>query len=915
MEKITTTNSIKEQNPTLSLDNLRNRYADVFDFLVFSVAKMTNMSLCTVTILCKNNVLVISTNDESMKNDWCESNLSESGKPLLNISETEMPFIERFPVKDAMGNISAYLNIADNKPRVLTAPEKEIIEQAVTQISRWVDSKTKEGHLENHDCLFEISPNLIGVVSFEGVFTKTNQAFTKLLGWSENELMSTKYLDFIHPDDLEKTKKAIDNLLAGHRLNNFTNRYITKTNDVKWIEWTAIPEMSSQCIYVTGCDITEVLRNNERLRHNERKFQNLFDNVQGILSIHDMQGNFLEVNPAGLSASGFSIEEMKQSSLSDIIAPEQHHKIKPYLEAVASNGQAFGEMSVLKKNGEPAIWYFLSAINEDADGNKQILTNAVDITEQKKLNTELKRAKLEAEEANIAKSEFVANMSHEIRTPLNGIIGFTELALATKLDETQKQYLEIINQSGISLYSIINDILDFSKMVSKTRKLVLDRVDIEDVVSEAFNIVSYGINKKNIEMLLDIDQNIPRYIWADAMRLKQILVNLLGNAEKFTEKGEIGLSIEMLKDHGNGNMDLRFAVSDTGIGISKDKQKVIFQPFTQEDGSITKKYGGTGLGLTISNKLLALSDSVLQLESEQGKGSTFYFDLEFKVEEEVVEYEFEQIKKALIVDDNDNNRRILRRMLEIKGIEVEEADSGLKALLLIMEASEFDVIIMDYHMPVLDGIETIRKIKEIKTLKDKEPPFIILYSSSDNEELQKDCDELEIKARLIKPIRMNQIYRVLGELKNREEKIIPPIKEPLPQNDQKGVKILVVEDNLVNMLLTETILKDLLPKAIILKATDGLEAIDIFKNEQVDIILMDIQMPNMNGHDATKHIRALEGDEKIPIIALTAGSLPGEKEKCLQAGMTDFLAKPILKLGLGNMLNKWLGKEIDHQTP
>ncbi len=512
-----------------------------------------------------------------------------------------------------------------------------------------------------------------------------------------------------------------------------------------------------------------------------------------------------------------------------------------------------------------------------------------------------------AEKAYALKSEFVANMSHEIRTPLNGIIGFTELLSDTRLDETQKQYLEIINQSAVSLYSIINDILDFSKLEKQKLKLNSDKAEIEELVSEAFNIVAYGNTNKQLEMLIDIDDTIPRYIWTDAMRLKQVFINLLSNALKFTEKGEIVLYVKVLNDLGKGKKQIRFGVRDTGIGIDSENQAKIFNAFSQEDGSITKKYGGTGLGLTISNQILALAGSILQVESDLGKGSNFFFDIEFDTEEEEYDLSLTGIKSVLIVDDNENNRSILKRMLERKNIEVTECDSGLKALLLIMNKSEFDVIIMDYHMPVMDGIETIRKMKDITADAARMTPCIVLYSSSDDSNLQDACDELEIENRLVKPIRMKQMYQVLSTLKSPEKKKPEPIKTVAGEVSKREIKILIAEDNAVNLLLTKTHLKDILPQTLVIEAKDGLEAIEKYQKESPDLIFMDIQMPHLNGIEATQKIRALEKDIEIPIIALTAGSLPGEKEKCLQAGMSDFLTKPLLKQTLSDMIQKWFG--------
>ncbi|EGV44563.2 PAS domain-containing sensor histidine kinase [Bizionia argentinensis JUB59] len=897
---------------------LSDRYSDSLDFLVHSVAELTDMALCTVVFFEEGDSFILASTDDSVLKIWpkdsydpeqfTDNNNLKFDIPTSALGKIEVKFWKTQFILNSENKPIATLNIFDDKDRILTKSDERTLKRAASQITKWIASKTKEQQLKKIDNLFELSNDLIGITTFEGTFAKINPTFSKTLGWSHDELMQTPCINFVHADDVAKTVAMTQNLVRGKSVVHFTNRYNTKHNGVKWIEWTCTPELETRLVFAIGRDVTEYVEREQLLKKSEQNFRNLFDNIQGILCIHDLEGNFLEVNQQGLLSTEYSEEEMRHSTLFNLIVPERHDEVKQYLIAIEKHGKASGEMSIVKKSGERAIWYFMSTMDEDAAGNKRILANVQDITERLKLDKALKTAKEAAEEAFKVKSEFIANMSHEIRTPLNGIIGFTELALETNLDETQRQYLEIINQSGVSLYSIINDILDFSKMESNSMKLEVDRIEVEQVISEAFNIVSYGINKKGLEMLMDIDHNIPRYIWADAMRMKQIFVNLLGNALKFTEKGEIKLYIKILKDHGSNKMLLRFGVKDTGIGIHENKQEEIFHAFSQEDGSITKQYGGTGLGLTISNKLLALGNSKLQLESVQGKGSNFFFDLELKVEIEELKNGLQDIKKVLIVDDNENNRKILRRMLEIKDIEVEEADSGLKALMIMMKESEFDVIIMDYHMPVMDGIETIRKIKGLQQPSDtREQPFIVLYSSSDDDHLQKACDELEVESRLVKPIRMKQMYKMLSELKSlTKEKNINIQEIPAPKKDY-NLKILVAEDNDINMHLTKIFLKNLLPDSTIIEAKNGDEALEKYRSENPDLVLMDVQMPKLNGLEATRKIRNIEEHVEVPIIALTAGSLPGEMEKCLQAGMNDFLAKPILKQNLSNMLSKWLG--------
>ncbi len=554
-------------------------------------------------------------------------------------------------------------------------------------------------------------------------------------------------------------------------------------------------------------------------------------------------------------------------------------------------------------------WY----LPDGAVGGIMMFTQ--DITEVCKQREELKLAKIHAEHASRAKSEFLANMSHEIRTPLNGIIGFTDLVLKTELNETQQQYLSIVNHSANALLSIINDILDFSKIEAGKLELDTDKCDMYELASEATDIITYQAQKKGLEVLLNIAADLPRFIWADAVRLKQIMVNLLGNAVKFTSKGEIELKVEALSDLRNEMVIFRFEVRDTGIGIKPEMQHKIFEAFAQEDPSTTKKYGGTGLGLTISNKLLALMGSSLQLKSVPGEGSTFYFDITFRTEqgEPLIWENIDKIKKVLIVDDNHNNRMIVKQMMLLKGIDSDEAENGFEALQKLAAGEHYDVIMMDYHMPYMDGLETIRKIRESFFDTAEKQPILLLHSSSDDETIIKACNELKVNHRLVKPLKMQDVYNALSRLLTidvPEEKKQTDIEEG---KHKEELTILLAEDNEVNILLAKTIIHRIAPNANVIVALNGVQAVNEYKKARPDMILMDIQMPEMNGYEATEQIRAMETDKRVPIVALTAGNVKGEKEKCIEVGMDDFVAKPFVEETLNVLFAKWLWASIPAQ--
>ncbi|MDN5359252.1 MAG: hypothetical protein PWQ84_315 [Thermotogaceae bacterium] len=764
------------------------------------------------------------------------------------------------------------------------------VEYVVCSAIDITDKKKAEERLKtsekNFNHFFQSMDDLIFVGTLDGKILYTNQAVSTKLGYSQEELSKLHILDVNQKDRREEAELIFAEMLRGERetcplpLQKKNGELLPVETKVWFGKWN-----EKEVIYGISKDLSKQQAALD-------KFTKIFDSNPALMSVSSLKTKeILDVNRAFVDKLGYQKHEVlgkTSRELNYFVDPE---KQKYLADTLLRTGRVREKEVKLKTKNGKILTGLISGEVIDNQYEKVYLSVMTDITKQKE-------AEEKAIEASRAKSEFLANMSHEIRTPLNGIIGFSELLQMSGLSDKQQEYMQAVKNSADSLMDIINDILDFSKIEAGKLELNPEKTDIIQLCEDIIDIVKFRAQDKALELLLDVKSNVPKYAYVDEVRLKQVLVNLLGNAIKFTESGQVELKV-MKKDTNEEKTNITFMVEDTGIGIGEKNRERIFDAFSQEDISTTKKFGGTGLGLAISNRLLKMMDSQLQLESELGKGSTFYFTLSLRAEDEEERKTKlpEEIRNILIVDDNEDSRMILRENLESLGVNVNEAKNGFEGLEQLTQSQDFDLLIIDYHMPYMDGIEVVKTIREKFEMTSEELPVILLHSSSEGEEIRTACREYNIAANILKPIKMSQLIQIISRIKN------PESSEHLQDNNHQkntessvkmvnGIKkILIAEDNVTNMLFAKTTVNQFLPQVEVIEAVNGEEAVRIAKEEPVDLIFMDVRMPKLDGYEATRAIRKF--DQQTKIIALTAGVINGERERCVEAGMNDYLPKPV----------------------
>ena len=734
-------------------------------------------------------------------------------------------------------------------------------------------------------------------------FVNINKAFEKLTGYTKEELLSFT-LDQIYPkqavdfveEQYDPLKKADSELVSELPI-------LHKNGTLKLYDVAAKSYKINNKIYNIGVfrDVTQRIKlegenkkKARKLEESEMFLRSIMENaLDGIITINE-RGIIQTFNKAAEGLFGYTKEEMIGKSI-NIIIPEPYGSshdqyIKNYLTTgdVKVIGKTLEQETVKKDGSKIPISIRVSEIEL---GSRRIFTALIqDISERKANEEELVKAKEKAEEATKAKSYFLANMSHEIRTPMNGIIGMSHLVAKTNLDQQQKHYIDRINDSANLLLGIINDILDISKIEAGKLEIEKNTFDLFSIIESVVNLVEVKAYDKDLDLIIDYDLNLGKRYYGDSLRITQILTNLLSNAVKFTHVGGIILKIAKGED-----IDfVRFEVSDTGIGLSKEQIDKVFDSFTQADSTTTKKYGGTGLGLTITKKLIELMNGKIWIESEIGVGSKFLFEIELQKEETDKAYTIFSGKKALIIDDNPIWLDIISYKLKYFGLDVDCAQSGQEGIEILKNKKSFyDLIFIDWNMPEPNGIETARIIHDELGIDSQK---IILSSAHYKNILNKDIEKTHKISRFLhKPINPSLLNNLLCEIflgsisDESREKINSQKGLSNKIKTLKGSRILLAEDNEVNQ---EIIIMLLEGSGIEIDiASNGFETIKKADDNDYELILMDIQMPIMDGYEATKTIR--ETDKDIPIVALTANAMKEDIEKTKAAGMNKHLNKPI----------------------
>lgn len=756
--------------------------------------------------------------------------------------------------------------------------------------------------------LLDNSPDSIYFKDKKSRFIRLSRSLARKFGVEHrHEIIGKTDSDFFSEEHAQKALADEQHVMeTGEPLLGVEELETWPDHDDTWCSTTKLPlrDANGAIIGTFGItrDITDQKRADADLARERDLLKTIINNVPDMIFVKDRAGRFVTVNKALLENLGSdSLENVVGMTDYDFSPPEMACNYVADDQIVMRNGKALidQEENSLDADGNN-VWLLTTKVplldeNNHVTGLVGIGRN---ITKRKLAEDELLSAKEDADLANRAKSDFLANMSHEIRTPMNAIIGMTELLLDADITDSQRDYLQMVQESGDSLLAIINDILDFSKI--EAGKLELDNTafDLRESLGNTMRSLAYRAHSKNLELAFRVHANVPASLVGDVGRIRQVLVNLAGNAIKFTDEGEVVVEVDC-ESILNNSVILNFSVRDTGIGISEEKCETIFKEFEQADASTTRRYGGTGLGLAISSRLVEIMGGRLAVHSKVGQGSTFHFSVTLEIDsDEVSSLAIPVVvggTRVLIVDDNATNRLILEEMVTNWGMMPTDVSNAQDAIDLLQEAhangKPFGIVLSDVNMPEIDGFMLAEKIRKDKTI--AQTPILMLTSGGRMGDREKR-EELGIAANLMKPVKQselfNSIVRVLGvnsdeSSANRKEK--PAISTSAP------LKILLAEDSVVNQKLAIGLLEKHGHKVHV--ANNGVEAITAVQKDDYDLVLMDVQMPELDGIEATRQIRELEKEtgQHIKIVAMTAHAMKGDRERCIDAGMDEYISKPI----------------------
>ncbi len=730
-----------------------------------------------------------------------------------------------------------------------------------------------------------------------------NAAAQDIYGRELNEFAKnpTLWFDALHPDDqpqLASKYRDIRKLRKVHQ----QFRVIQPNGEIRWLQGTirVITDRDNKPTGI-GCiakDVTRRVTTEMALEEATAIYHSLVESLPINVFRKDREGRIVFANQRYCDTLGKPLKKLVGKTDYDLFSKELSDKYCNDDRWVLQTGLPFHDIEEHPSPDSGKIFVeVLKAPVTDADGRRVGIQGMFwDVTARKRAEQALREAKEMAEAANQAKSDFLANMSHEIRTPLNAIIGMTDLLIDTPLERSQREYLSMVQQSGESLLTLINDILDFSKIEAGKLEIENQSFNPRDRLADSMRTLALRAHDKGLELAMRIDAKVPRRIIGDIARLRQVLVNLVGNAIKFTHAGEIIVEIDV-ETFSELEVSLKFTVSDTGIGIPENKITNIFDEFMQADSSTTRQYGGTGLGLAIGARLVDLMGGELQVYSLVGQGSRFFFTLKFPVDpytDEVDEAIDMSDVPVLLVDDNQTNLRILDEMMRSWGMKTFTADSAERALGLLKSLAAAKqpvaIVLSDVNMPQSDGYEMAKWIRSEPSI--SMTPIILLTSGGRQGESQLRR-ELNIHSQLFKPVKQSELLDSIATALGKQLVALPDGEVAGAAGEARSLKILLAEDNVVNQRLAIGLLEKYGHQVRVV--TNGRDCVDVFESESFDMVLMDVQMPEMDGIEATRAIRELERNtsQRIPIIAMTAHAMSGDRDRCIDAGMDDYVAKPI----------------------